>query len=158
MDGSTRNMRWPRSPGKASRRFCWRAARWTLLTSFADEVTALRAAREKCPETPFLLVSGTIGEEAAIQSLKSGATDYVLKSWPEHLAPAVRRAVELRHLPAEGERAREEQGLAQGDREVPRRTLPVERLEDLVRDGGGQPLPQVPDRVVVEAGFHPCRG
>jgi PAS domain S-box-containing protein len=55
---------------------------------------ALRAAREKCPETPFLLVSGTIGEEAAIESLKSGATDYVLKHWPERLVPAVRRAVE----------------------------------------------------------------
>ncbi|HEY5481223.1 MAG TPA: response regulator [Verrucomicrobiae bacterium] len=40
---------------------------------------ALRLAREKCPDTPFLLVSGTIGEEAAIESLKCGATDYVLK-------------------------------------------------------------------------------
>jgi two-component system cell cycle sensor histidine kinase/response regulator CckA len=55
---------------------------------------ALRAAREKCPETPFLLVSGTIGEQAAIESLKGGATDYVLKHWPERLVPAVRRAVE----------------------------------------------------------------
>ena len=51
-------------------------------------------AREKCPETPFLLVSGTIGEQAAIESLKAGATDYVLKHWPERLVPAVRRAVE----------------------------------------------------------------
>jgi PAS domain S-box-containing protein len=55
---------------------------------------ALRAAREKCPETPFLLVSGTIGEQAAIESLKAGATDYVLKHWPERLVPAIRRAVE----------------------------------------------------------------
>jgi len=55
---------------------------------------ALRAAQERCPETPFLLVSGTIGEQAAIESLKAGATDYVLKHWPERLAPAVRRAVE----------------------------------------------------------------
>jgi DNA-binding response OmpR family regulator len=36
---------------------------------------ALRLAKQKCPETPVLLVSGTIGEEAAIESLKSGATD-----------------------------------------------------------------------------------
>jgi PAS domain S-box-containing protein len=57
-------------------------------------IEALRTAREKCPETPFLLVSGTIGEQAAIESLKSGATDYVLKHWPERLVPAVRRAVE----------------------------------------------------------------
>ena len=55
---------------------------------------ALRLARQKCPETPVLLVSGTIGEEAAIESLKSGATDYVLKHCPERLGPAVRRAVE----------------------------------------------------------------
>ena len=55
---------------------------------------ALRTAREKCPETPFLLVSGTIGEQAAIESLRAGATDYVLKHWPERLIPAVRRAVE----------------------------------------------------------------
>ena len=55
---------------------------------------ALRTARQKCPETPFLLVSGTIGEQAAIESLRNGATDYVLKQWPERLVPAVRRAVE----------------------------------------------------------------
>jgi PAS domain S-box-containing protein len=54
---------------------------------------ALRLAREKCPDTPFLLVSGTIGEEAAIESLKCGATDYVLKQWPDRLVPAVRRAI-----------------------------------------------------------------
>ena len=64
-----------------------------LLPSY-NGLDALRTAREKCPETPFLLVSGTIGEQAAIESLKSGATDYVLKHWPERLVPAVRRAVE----------------------------------------------------------------
>jgi PAS domain S-box-containing protein len=64
-----------------------------LLPSY-NGLEALRVAREKCPETPFLLVSGTIGEQAAIESIKSGATDYVLKHWPERLAPAVRRAVE----------------------------------------------------------------
>jgi len=55
---------------------------------------ALKLARARCPDTPILLVSGTIGEGAAIESLKSGATDYVLKLWPERLAPAVRRAVQ----------------------------------------------------------------
>ena len=54
---------------------------------------ALCAARQKCPETPFLLVSGTIGEQSAIESLRTGATDYVLKQWPERLVPAVTRAV-----------------------------------------------------------------
>jgi PAS domain S-box-containing protein len=64
-----------------------------LLPSY-NGLEALRVARERCPETPFLLISGTIGEQAAIESLKSGATDYVLKHWPERLMPAVRRAVE----------------------------------------------------------------
>lgn len=53
---------------------------------------ALQITREKTPATPFILISGTIGEEAAIASLKSGATDYVLKQWTDRLTPAVRRA------------------------------------------------------------------
>ena len=53
----------------------------------------IEAGQEKLPETPVLLVSGTIGEEAAVASLKAGATDYVLKHWPERLVPAVQRAL-----------------------------------------------------------------
>jgi two-component system cell cycle sensor histidine kinase/response regulator CckA len=56
-------------------------------------IQALKRAREKLPHAPLLLVSGTIGEEAAIESLKAGAADYVLKLWPERLVPAVRRAL-----------------------------------------------------------------
>ncbi len=55
---------------------------------------ALELAKRKCPFTPFLLVSGTIGEQAAIESLKAGATDYVLKQTPDRLPSAVRRAVQ----------------------------------------------------------------
>jgi len=47
-----------------------------------DGLQAVKLAREKVPDTPVLLVSGTIGEEAAIESLKAGAADYVLKHWP----------------------------------------------------------------------------
>ena len=57
-------------------------------------IDALEVARQKCPDTPFLVVSGAIGEQAVVDSLKSGATDYVLKQWPERLVPAVRRAVQ----------------------------------------------------------------
>src|SRR5579859_534283 len=56
-------------------------------------VEAIKLAGQKQPATPTLLVSGTIGEEAAIESLKGGASDYVLKHWPERLLPAVRRAL-----------------------------------------------------------------
>jgi len=59
-----------------------------------DGLEALNCARERCPETPFLLISGTIGEQAAIESLKNGATDYVLKHWPERLLPSIHRAVQ----------------------------------------------------------------
>ena len=53
---------------------------------------ALRLARERYPLTPFIFVSGTIGEGAAVESLRNGATDYVLKHEFSKLVPAVRRA------------------------------------------------------------------
>lgn len=58
-----------------------------------DGLSALAIAHKKRPDVPFILVSGTVGEERAIESLKSGATDYVLKSRLARLAPAVRRAI-----------------------------------------------------------------
>src|SRR5437870_1304352 len=48
------------------------------LPSF-DGLTALALVRERNPDIPFILVSGTLGEEAAIESIKNGAVDYVLK-------------------------------------------------------------------------------
>src|SRR5258707_439849 len=57
-------------------------------------IQALEEAARRCPQTPFVLVSGVIGEQAAIEGLKRGATDYVLKQWPERLAPVIRRAVQ----------------------------------------------------------------
>ena len=58
-----------------------------------DCMSALALAQKKCPEVPYLFVSGAIGEERAIEGLKSGATDYVLKGRLERLLPAVRRAL-----------------------------------------------------------------
>ncbi|HUA38793.1 MAG TPA: PAS domain S-box protein [Candidatus Sulfopaludibacter sp.] len=55
---------------------------------------ALAFVRQAHPDLPFILISGTIGEHAAIESLKAGATDYVLKHNPERLASAVRRAAQ----------------------------------------------------------------
>src|SRR6266481_519351 len=64
-----------------------------LLPSY-NGIEALRHVKDTGSEIPFLLVSGTIGEQAAIESLKAGATDYVLKHWPERLVPAIRRAAD----------------------------------------------------------------
>ena len=62
------------------------------LPSF-DGKSALAMARGLRPNVPFILVSGTIGEEA-IDSLLAGATDYVLKHKFSRFAPAVQRALQ----------------------------------------------------------------
>jgi two-component system cell cycle sensor histidine kinase/response regulator CckA len=59
-----------------------------------DGLSAIEIARARWPDLPVILVSGTLGEELAIDSLKSGATDYVLKERLARLAPAVRRAMQ----------------------------------------------------------------
>jgi PAS domain S-box-containing protein len=59
-----------------------------------DGVTAHMLARAQRPDVPFLFVSGTMGEEVAVDCLKDGATDYVLKHRLSRLGPAVRRAMD----------------------------------------------------------------
>ncbi len=76
-----------------------RSGKWDLILSdyHLPKFTGLEAldlVRRSFPSTPFILMSGTIGEHAAIESLKSGATDYVLKQNRERLPSAVRRAVD----------------------------------------------------------------
>lgn len=63
------------------------------LPSF-DGLSALKLAREIGLQVPFIFVSGTIGEERAIEALKQGATDYVLKTNLVRLVPVVRRALQ----------------------------------------------------------------
>lgn len=58
-----------------------------------DGWTALDIAHGRWPALPFILLSGTLGEEQAVDSLKKGATDYVIKDRLARLAPAVRRAM-----------------------------------------------------------------
>jgi two-component system cell cycle sensor histidine kinase/response regulator CckA len=58
-----------------------------------DGLTATKIAQTRWPNLPVILVSGTMGEELAIDSLKNGATDYVLKERLARLVPAVRRAM-----------------------------------------------------------------
>jgi two-component system cell cycle sensor histidine kinase/response regulator CckA len=58
-----------------------------------DGLSAVEIVRARWPALPVILVSGSLGEERAIDSLKSGATDYVLKDRLARLVPAVRRAM-----------------------------------------------------------------
>ena len=64
-------------------------------------------ARSLRPEVPFLFVSGTIGEDRAVESLKGGAVDFVLKDSFARLAPAIRRALDEARERAARRRAEE---------------------------------------------------
>jgi PAS domain S-box-containing protein len=83
------------------------------LPSF-DGLSALEIARSEAPDTPFLFVSGVMGEEVAIESLKQGATDYVLKHRLDRLGPAVRRA--LTEALERAERRKAEAALRESER------------------------------------------
>jgi len=78
------------------------------LPSF-DGISALKFAMKACPDVPFIFVSGTLGEEVAIEALKIGATDYVLKTRLSRLVPSVLRA--LREATEKAERKRAEESL-----------------------------------------------
>src|ERR1700683_686945 len=82
------------------------------LPSF-DGISALKFAMNACPDVPFIFVSGTLGEEVAIEALKIGATDYVLKTSLSRLAPSVVRA--QREATQKAERRRAEDALRQSE-------------------------------------------
>jgi len=58
-----------------------------------DGIEALALARQRCPDVPFIVISGTVGEEQAVEMLRTGATDFILKGNMKRLGPAVRRAL-----------------------------------------------------------------
>jgi len=78
-----------------------------------DGLSALNAARRFLPDSPFLFVSGALGEERAIDLLKRGATDYVLKDRLERLVPSLKRA--LREAESEVRRKRTEEALRRSE-------------------------------------------
>jgi DNA-binding NtrC family response regulator len=82
------------------------------LPSF-DGLSALKLAQSARPDLPFIFVSGTIGEDVAIEALKIGATDYVLKTRLERLVPSVQRA--LREARERAERRKAEQALRRSE-------------------------------------------
>jgi PAS domain S-box-containing protein len=73
----------------------------------------LHLARRLRPELPFIFVSGTLGEDVAIETLKLGATDYVLKKRMARLGPAVRRA--LQEAEEQARRKQAEAALRRGE-------------------------------------------
>jgi len=69
-----------------------------------DGISALNIAKEKVPDIPFIFITGKMGEDRAIETLKHGATDYILKDNLSRLVPSVNRA--LRELREKMERER----------------------------------------------------
>ncbi len=98
-----------------------------------DGMTALAIARENRPELPCICVSGTIGEEVAIESLKSGATDYVLKHHLQRLGLSVRRA--LSDVEERRQRAGAEQALRRVEEARRDSELRYRRLFESAKDG-----------------------
>ncbi|MGB8769658.1 MAG: response regulator, partial [Candidatus Korobacteraceae bacterium] len=82
------------------------------LPSF-NGISALRLALSVRPDLPFIFVSAVLGEEAAVQALKIGATDYVLKTRLSRLVPAVRRA--LRETEERAQRKKAEAALRRSE-------------------------------------------
>ncbi|MFS0513836.1 response regulator [Nostoc sp. UIC 10607] len=82
------------------------------LPSF-DGISALEIARNRSPEIPFIFVSAALGEELAIEALKNGATDYVLKQRLGRLVPSVQRA--LREAKERRERQQAEESLQKSE-------------------------------------------
>ena len=107
-----------------------------ILADFAlpdfDGMSALAIVRETAPHLPFVFVSGRLGEEAAIESLKNGATDYVLKNRLSRLAPAVKRAIAEAAEQAELRKA--EEGLAKAAIEIRDRAESYHNLFTSIRD------------------------
>jgi two-component system cell cycle sensor histidine kinase/response regulator CckA len=89
-----------------------------------DGLAALELLKERSPDVPFVLVSGTIGEEIAVAAMRQGASDYLLKDRLSRLPTAVRSALEQAHLRRE-------------KRELEERLLRADRLESLGRLAGG---------------------
>ena len=86
-----------------------------------DGVSAFKIKQQICPEVPFIIVSGTIGEENAVELIKNGVTDYALKDKLFTVIPKIKRAIseasERREKAvAEQNRSKSERQLAEAQR------------------------------------------
>ncbi|MCJ2034257.1 hybrid sensor histidine kinase/response regulator [Methylobacterium sp. J-068] len=114
-----------------------------------DGLSALAIARVQCPGTPFVFVSGTLGEDVAVEALKRGATDYVTKQRLDRLPRTIMRALSEARARAERERALQDlrelnetlearveartRELAAANTELHRQIVERERVEEALR-------------------------
>ncbi len=97
-----------------------------------DGMSALSMVRKRRPEIPFVFVSGTLGEEAAIETLKNGARDYVVKDRLTRLVPAVNRA--LSEAGDRAERQTAEEALRIAYIEIQEKAESYQNLFNSIRD------------------------
>ncbi len=99
-----------------------------------DSVEALSLVRGRDPNLPFIIVSGHIGEDAAVDAMRSGANDYIMKGNLKRLVPAIQR--ELREAQLKREREKTQKELKAKEEELRRReeelrvAREVEKLKD----------------------------
>ena len=111
--------------------------KWSLVISdFAlpsfDGLKALNLTREKAGDTPFIIFSGAIGEETAVECLKQGATDYVLKERPARLVSAVRAIMKQASERERRKRSEAElQKSTERDKQMEARFLRMQRMESI---------------------------
>ncbi|WP_262271224.1 sensor histidine kinase [Microvirga yunnanensis] len=99
-----------------------------LLPAF-NGLNALEIAREIAPATPFVFVSGALGEEVAVEALKRGATDYVLKEKLDRLPVTI-----LRALAEAGERAEKKRAQDALQQMLDERTALLHELDHRVKN------------------------
>ena len=116
---------------------------WSLILSDYslpnyDCAKALELARSKAPHVPFIVFSGTIGEETAIQSLRRGASDYVLKHRPARLAASVRHALdESKERDRQRQMELELEKSAEREKQMQAQFLRMQRMESIGSMVGG---------------------
>ena len=101
-------------------------------------IEALRLVQQRKLDIPFIIVSGTIGEDRAVAAMKAGAHDYIMKDNTARLIPAVERELREAQVRLEGRQAQERvQYLAYYDplTDLPNRTLFADRLQQAVLIG-----------------------
>src|SRR4051812_9824757 len=94
---------------------------------------ALARSRELAPQVPFIFISGLIGDEIAVESLKAGATDYVLKDRLSRLVPVIKRALtesqeRARRQRAEAARHKSESQVEQSNRELRKKNEEIQNF------------------------------
>ena len=72
---------------------------------FFDGMTALKLAVERCPDVPFVVLTGSMNEDTAVECMKAGAWDYVIKEHVKRLGPAVQSALVRQRVQMERKRA-----------------------------------------------------